>query len=62
MSSILGIVATCALLLAGVVSVPTGDAGFSARQESWSNLTVDLEYAIYQGVKSETTGLNVWKG
>lgn len=48
------ILSICALLVAGVVGAPAGGGG--------DGLTVDLDYAVYQGVKNEDTGLNQWKG
>lgn len=50
-----------ALLLVGAIAAPTREASISSRQAS-SNLTVDLDYAVYQGASNATTKLNVWKG
>ena len=50
-----------ALAVGKPVAAPTGEAGTTARRPT-SNLTVDLDYAVYTGVINNATGLNVWKG
>lgn len=50
------IVATCALLLSGATAAP------AVANVNSAALTVDLDYAIYQGTNNPTTGLNVWQG
>lgn len=51
---------TSATLFASAIAGPVDGAQFARRQAS--NLTVDLDYGLYQGYRNETTGLNVWKG
>lgn len=55
--------ASWALCLAGAIGAPTHDASFlQRRQDLTTNLSVDLDYAVYKGAYNSTTGLNVWKG
>ncbi|KAF2786168.1 inactive carboxylesterase 4 [Melanomma pulvis-pyrius CBS 109.77] len=61
-SALFKAVATYALLLVEVTAIPSDKVKYPVRLGSGSNLTVDLDYAIYQGTKNEATGLNVWKG
>ena len=50
-----------ALAVGKAIAAPTGEAGTTARRPT-SNLTIDLDYAVYTGVADNATGLSVWKG
>ncbi|KAF2471200.1 alpha/beta-hydrolase [Lindgomyces ingoldianus] len=53
----------CAILLAGAIAAPTGDATLRRRQDLLGlDLKVDLDYAVYKGYNNATSGLNIWKG
>ncbi|KAF2688723.1 alpha/beta-hydrolase [Lentithecium fluviatile CBS 122367] len=58
--------ATWALYLSGAIGAPAHETGSLDRERRQdllpSNLSVDLDYAIYKGTHNSTTGLNVWKG
>ena len=62
LSSMLKTLAICALLLAGADAAPANHVAFAKPQGPDGNLTVNLDYAIYQGVKNNVTGLSVWRG
>jgi hypothetical protein len=60
MRPMLKAIAAYALILSPVIASLTNDVAVAKRPNN--NLTVDLDYAVYQGYKNVTTGLNIWKG
>ncbi|KAF2183864.1 alpha/beta-hydrolase, partial [Zopfia rhizophila CBS 207.26] len=63
MNSLLKIAAICALIWTVAIAAPSNGYNVqSSKRRNASDLIVDLKYAIYQGIKNESTGLNLWKG
>ncbi|ORY07129.1 Alpha/Beta hydrolase protein [Clohesyomyces aquaticus] len=64
MSPLLKTFATCAILFTGAIAAPASNARLQGRQDlvGTNPLKVDLNYAVYEGYKDGSSGLNIWKG
>lgn len=53
-----------ALCVAYAIAVPTHDARNFEQSyvQKVSNLSIDVDYAVYEGYHNSTSGLNIWKG